>query len=284
MAPEAPASEIGLDRLQRWMQGVVVHPGPVEEALASPEVEAEVPASRLGEVILPSKTLTPAERVDIYHGMYLLRMVDALKADYPALEHFLGEDNFRKLVRDYVQRHPSVSYTLNRLGDRLPEFVRQASGLPRREFCHELARLERAVNEVFDAPETPPLSERAIAAVPAEAWERARLAPVAAFRLVSFRYPVNAYLQTVKDDDHDHPRARLKDERVAVYRRDYGVYRLDLTRAAHDLLADLAAGKPLGEAVGAALRRGRRPPSETELFRWFREWVSGGVFATVELA
>ena len=277
MAFEAP-----LARVQRWMQGVIVHPGETEEALAAPEVEAEIPAARLGDLILPSKMLAPAERVEVYHGMYLMRMVDALRSDYPALEHFLGEDAFRALVRDYVRVHPSRSFSLNRLGDHLPEHIKTATGIRRRDFCHELARLELAVNEAFDSPETPCLTEQQIAAVPADAWERARLKPIAAFRLLSFRYPVNAYLQTVRDDNHDHPRARLKDEWAAVYRRSYSVYRLDLTRAAHDLLADLAAGKPLGKAVAAALRRGRRPPTEQELFRWFLEWVSSGIFQAVE--
>jgi hypothetical protein len=135
---------------------------------------------------------------------------------------------------------------------------------------------------VFDAPETPPLSEAAIAAVPPDSWEHARLTPIAAFRLLSFRYPVNAYLQTVRDDDHDHPKARLKDTWVAVYRRDYGAFRQDLSRTAHDLLADLAAGSTLGDAIASALRRGgKRAPSEHELFRWFREWMSGGIFTEV---
>ena len=40
-------------------------------------------------------------------------------------------------------------------------------------------------------------------------------------------------------------------------------------RAAHDLLADLARGLPLGKAVTKAVRHGgRRAPSEHELFRW----------------
>ncbi len=264
------------------MLGLVVHPGPVEEALRV--AEAEVPAGRIGDVVLPSKTLTAAERIGIYHGMYPLRMTEALQSDYPALAHYLGDDGFRYLVRGYVQAFPSRSYTLNSLGDHLPEYVKTAPGVRRPEFCHDLARLELAVSEVFDAPETPPLSEKAIAAVSPEAWEHAMLAPVAAFRLLAFRYPVNAYLQTVKDDQHDHPKARLKDTWVAVYRRDYGVYRLEVSRPAHDLLADLAAARPLGEAVTRAVRAGgRRAPTEHELFRWFREWVSGGVFRSVTL-
>jgi hypothetical protein len=128
------------------------------------------------------------------------------------------------------------------------------------------------------------LSDAEIAAVPLDAWERARLAPIEAFRLLSFRYPVNAYLQSVRDEDHDHPELRRKDTYVAVYRRDYSVWRHDLSQPAHDLLTDLVAGKPLGKAVAAALLRGgRRAPTTDQLFRWFREWASGGVFRSVKL-
>ena len=279
------ALPLPLDRMQRWLQAVVVHPSSAEEGVASPDAQREVPAERIGDVILPSATLTPTERVGVYHGMYLLRMRDALAGDYPGLEHFLGDGGFLRLVRDYVHGYPSRSYTLNRLGDHLPEFIGGHSDLPRREFCAELARLELAVTEAFDAPERQPLGEAEIAAVPPDAWERARLTPIPAFRLVAFRYPVNAYLQSVRDEDHEHhPKARLRSEWVAVYRRDYAVYRLDLTKPAHDLLADLARGEPLGEVIGAALKRpARKRPSEDDLFRWFREWISGGIFAEVRL-
>jgi len=276
--------ELPLDQLQRWVQGVVTHSGAVSEALAAPECVSELSPDRLGDVLLPSKTLQPAERLGIYHDMYPLRMYDTLAADYPGLEHFLGHGAFHDLVRAYTKAHPSRSYSLNRLGDHVPEFVKSAS-VRRPEFCHELARLELAVTHVFDEAETPRLTEAEIASVPPDAWERAVLRPVTAFRLLTLRYPVNAYLQTVKDDDHaHHPKARLKDEHVAVYRRDYGVYRLSLSRPAHDLLADLVAGIPLGDAIARALQAGgRRAPSETELFRWFREWVSVGIFRAVEV-
>jgi hypothetical protein len=276
------ASELSLDRLQRWMQGVIVHHGEVAEALRTSELQRDVPAERLGDVLLPSRTLAPADRLAIYHDMYPIRMRDALSGDYPGLEHFLGDEGFLRLVNEYVKVHPSRSYSLNHLGDHLPEFVKTAD-VKRRDFCHELARLELAVTQAFDERETPRLTEAQVAAVAPEAWERAVLRPVASLRLHAFRYPVNTYLQTVKDDVHDHPKPRLKEEWVAVHRRDYGVYRTDLRRPAFDLLSDLVGGTPLGAAIGSAVGRGgKRVPSETELFRWFREWVSAGLFATVE--
>lgn len=275
-----PAS-LPLERLQRWMQGVVVHPGSIDEALASPEALAETASA--AEVVLPSKRLTPAERIEIYQGMYLLRMADALASDYPALKHFLGEHGFFELVRDYVQAFPSRSYTLNRLGEHMPEFLRNAGGRKHHEFLTDLARLELAVAEVFDAAQVQPLSKSQIGAVRLEEWERAVLRPVPALRLLSFRYNANAYAQAVKQAKRA-PKPRLEEAWVAVYRRDYAVWRHELPRAAHDLLSDLVAGVSLGEAIQAALKRDpRRRPRKQQLFRWFREWASGGIFASVRI-
>lgn len=277
------ALEVPLGRLQRWLQEVVVHPGSTEEAVAGRAARAVVPRRRVGDVILPSARLRPEERLAIYHDMYLLRMEEALESDYPALKHFLGDEGFRALVAGYVRAHPSRSYSLNFLGAHLPDYVRAAPGLRRRAFAHDLARLEQAVAEVFDAPEEEALGQEEIAAVPEAAWDGARLRPIAAFRLLALRHPVNAYLQSVRDETHDHPPARRRDSWVAVYRRGYTVRRQELDRADYRLLADIAAGKPLGRAVATALRRGRgERPTRKQLFNWFRGWVGAGMFGSVE--
>ena len=68
---------------------------------ARPGTAAHGPGARrprLADVILPSTTLRPEERLGIYHGMYPLRMRDALAGDYPGLEHFLGEEGFARFV------------------------------------------------------------------------------------------------------------------------------------------------------------------------------------------
>ncbi len=163
--------------LQRWMQAVVVHPGTSTTAVVAPEAEADAArrADRRG-ASCPRGPCTPAERVGIYHGMYLLRMDEALAADYPGLEHFLGDDGFGDLVRDYVQAPPLAQLHPEPPG-RPPARLREdrAGRRAGRDFCHDLARLELAITQVFDAPETQALDRRTqIAAVPAEAWENAR--------------------------------------------------------------------------------------------------------------
>ncbi len=277
---------VPLDRLQRWMQAMVVHPGSIEAATGARAARAEMPPGTVGELIRPSRTLSAVERVGIYQRMYLLRMEDALAGDYEALRHLLGEDRFLALVRDYVQEYPSRHFSLNRLGDHLPEYILRAPGLGRRRAAgHDLARLERTLGRVFDAPETPHLTAEAIAAVPADDWERVRLVPIAAFALLAFRYPVASYLDSVSEaPDHTHPPLRRKDTWAVVYRRDYSVRRQDLSRGAHHLLSELIAGRTVGQAVASAMQlRGRARPTERGLFRAFRDWSAGGLFQALRV-
>lgn len=279
------SAALPLEQLQRWMQAVIVHPGSIEEAARSAPARAELPAEQVGTVILPSAGLQPLERLEIYQGMYPLRMEEALAADYPGLKHFLGDHVFLHLATAYVQVHPSCSFTLNPLGEHLADFLSTAKGVRKRAFCRELARLERALAEVFDAPQTDALGEETIAEVPAEAWAGARLVPIAALRLLALRYPASAYLDSLRGDAHQHPAVVRQDEWVVVYRRAYAVYRYDLSRAAHDLLADLVAGHTVGQAVATALkRRGRARPQADDLFHWFRQWAAAGMFTEVRYA
>ena len=115
----APPLELPLPRLQRWMQAVIEQPGAVDEAVEAEAARAELDPADIDRVILPSKTLTPVERVGVYQGMYLLRMVEALENDFPAVAHLLGDDAFagarHALRRPRTRR---VSYTFNRLGRR----------------------------------------------------------------------------------------------------------------------------------------------------------------------
>jgi hypothetical protein len=260
--------DLALERLQRWMQQAVVSEN------APTHADAE---------ILPSATLTPDERIDIYHRMYPIRMREALQSDYPALAHFLGDDGFEALVRRYVAAHPSRSYTLNRLGDHLAAFIAETGGVPKPAFCAELAQLEYAITLVFDAPETPLLDAAALAER-GEAVADVRLRPIEAFRLLRFRYPVDAYLDSVRDESHAHPKIALKSCRVAVFRHAYAVQRLSLDKEAFTLLAAIEAGRTLGEAVMAALHGSRRALDPDEFFRWFRAWVAAGMFRALDPA
>ena len=269
-----------LPRIQRWMQAVITHPGTDADAVQCPQARREIRPREAARLVLPSRTLTSIERVGIYRGMYVARLCEALEADYPALVHFLGKPAFQGLAEKYVHAHPSHSYTLNRLGDCMPEYLRRASIHRRKGFVCDLARLELAMTQVFDEQESKPLSVVQIARVPANGWAYARLRVIPALRILSLRYPAHRYVEAVRRGRRP-PAMTLRSTRIVVYRSKYALRHLELSPAAFDVLGALADGRTLGESLASA--GGRHRDLEKRCYFWFRDWISMGFFQSIAL-
>ena len=76
-----------------------------------------------------------------------------------------------------------------------------------------------------------------------------------------------AYLDTVRDEDHDHPKPRKEPSYVLVFRRKYAIYRLPVSAAAFAVLKDIADGPSLGRVVERSLGAPRCPESVPGGFR-----------------
>jgi hypothetical protein len=149
-------------------------------------------------------------------------------------------------------------------------------------FAADLARLEWAVVEVIHAPSDAGLSADALAAIPAERWQTARLVASRTLRLLSFDYPANDYYQAFRDGRMPALPER-RSSSAAVCRRGLPVTRTDLEPDAALLLEDLVAGFPLQRAVRELERRAFDPASVAhQLPGWLGCWVSSGFFSAIE--
>jgi len=271
-----------LGALERWMQEVLTHPDGPDAGASSSAAQTALAAS-IPDVFLPSRELSSEERVGVYAGMYFERLVEVLEEEFPALVHLLGHERAHALFHDYAVAHPSRHYSLNVLGKELEAYLRdEVDALEPRAFAIELTRLERAIQDVFDAPECTSLSADAIAAVPPERWARAHLVPTPAFALFAFEHPVNAWYQAFKNDE-PRPVPAPSPSYVAIFRQEGRVWRMDLSRAQHALLSALASGQTLGLALGELDRSGfALAELAPELQGWFRTWAGEGFFTRIE--
>lgn len=135
--------------------------------------------------------LSAAERVRIYAGMYAVRMRDALVHDCPALRAALGEEGFDDLARRYVLSYPSDRPSLRDLGRHLPGFLAHHHDR-RPSWLAELAQLEWALVEAFDALDQPLLDRPRLAALAAEEWPALLVEPVRSLRLLACTAPVDS--------------------------------------------------------------------------------------------
>lgn len=249
-----PIAHLGLAETQALVQDFIV-------AAKVGEDHAAV------EQIQPSGRMTAAERLGVYRDMYPVRMREALEADYPGLRHYLGAEKFQAMTEAYVAAHPSRSYTLNRLGDKLPEFLKDP-------FERDLAGLEQVLTEAFDAPETEVLTAERLREVPPEAFEEARLEMVASVRVREYEYRVSEYLGAV-EGENPFPTPRKRRNYVVAWRSNFRVRRMALKRAEFELLINLICRTPL---LGAASRAHVSPG---RLFELFRDWTAAGLFQSI---
>jgi hypothetical protein len=208
--------------------------------------------------------------------MYYARLGEVMEAEYPTVRQLLGPRAFTDACRRYVAKHPSRARLLNGLSAGFPDFL--ARTLPRSHrngLAVDIARIERAMEDVFDAPAATPMTAAEFAAV----GERTRLAVNPALVLLELRYPANATMNALRRGERPRiPRPRAS--RVIVFRRGFQVLRREQDAEQFRLLKALVAGKPLAAAVRASLGRsaGSADRVARRLRAWFEEWAGAHLF------
>jgi hypothetical protein len=110
------------------------------------------------------------ERFGLYVEAYRLRLAEFVSNDFPVLRDHLGDDAFGRLVEDFIRSEPSRSRSARQYASRLPDFMRDSPIWKARRRACDLARLERALNDAFDAADAPALTIDDLRAIEIEDW------------------------------------------------------------------------------------------------------------------
>ena len=119
-------------------------------------------------VIMPSRQLDSATRFAIYADAYRSRLAEFVANDYPVLHYVLGDEDFGALVAAYIDTTPSHHRNARFYAQDLPEFLRLHAPWDAIRTLAELASLERALSDAFDAADSSTLDAAALTAIAAE--------------------------------------------------------------------------------------------------------------------
>src|SRR5262245_26528792 len=111
-----------LSETQQLLWSLITAPEGVAKALGSVDRGAAW-AMALGQTVRSDDRMTAVERLDVYANMYFFRLLDVLKADYPAVLAVTGEAGFHNLVTDYLLVHFPCHPSLRYAGSKLAEFL-----------------------------------------------------------------------------------------------------------------------------------------------------------------
>jgi len=291
------APDPALDQVQRWMQAVITHPGGIRSGVVSGAARRslDVDLHTLEAVVTPSATLSGAERLAIYSRSYHARLLQCFQSMFPGLLHALGEELLNAFAIDYLQQHPSQSYTLDQLADAFPQHLAQTrpdadaatgarEGWP--DFIIDLTWLEWAFLKVYDGPGVegqPTPDAQDLLALTDEQLLAARPTPAPCLRLFTFRYPVHSYWRAVRRGEQ--PQLPAPNECcIAMTRRNYRVVLHELPAPQYALLQALDGQHTIGQILNRAAAAGDHAPDIATLRNWLGEWVAKGYFASVHVA
>ena len=275
-----------LPTLQKWLLSVITHPAGV--AAGAQSAAGVLPGADAHAIVPPSQNQSSHDRLAVYGNAYFARLLEVMRELFPCLADAVGNDLFDQFVLEYLERYPPRSYTLSDLPDRFASFLDEScpgADNDRLRFVVDLARLERAIDEVFDGPgpeHCEPLSAAQIAAwlaagEPADV--RLTLAPGA--RLLAFKFPASTYFSAWKHGDHS-PWPEPQAQHILLARRDFVVRRYELSKAQFALLGAIERGLPLGQALIAASEHIAADELPTAIRAWFTFWSAERFFIATE--
>jgi hypothetical protein len=230
------------------------------------------PDPALVGVVLPSGPLEPAQRIDIYQGMYFWRLNEVLREDFPKLALALG-DEFDDLVRAYLTRHPSEHPSVRHVGDGLAAFLETDALVRKWPWLPELARLERARVDVFDAPDALPIRASDLAIVAPEAWATLTFSTIPALETLSLRWPVHEVWASPEEG------TVLRQTVLRVWRQDFAVFHAAMDDIEVAAFAALRAGAPFGDICDRVADHVDAESAATEAGSLLVRWIEDGLIA-----
>lgn len=271
-----PLSLERLDSLQFWIAEQIQSPRGLGRSSAITD--------QASQRLTGNERLLPIEQLEIYRQQYWLRHSSSLVEDFPGLGGILSQRAWEKLVEGYLAAHAPEGWTLRDLGRHLPAYIAEAADLPHQALCLDMARLEWAFIELFDAAEAPPLDLKKLASLPANSLEAGSIVLHPALVLLEVQYPVATLRQQlVAHAEASHSEAVPIPEpdprQLVLYRgQNLRLYHRPVPPEAFALLQAMQRGLSL---VGACEYALETAPNQGESLQqnvgnWFGQWSRRG--------
>jgi len=213
--------------------------------------------------------ISPKKQMSVYTDGYRIRLADAIRADHPALYFYLGKIKFNRFANEFVETHRSEFYSLDKYPFKFAEFLQNKKI---KLAAKELAQLESAIQQVFYAPDSVPLTPEDITKLQGGQLDDFRFKARIASAIFVFQNDVEGYLNDFRQGLLP---AKIAKRTTFLYivRHNNEVKRHLLDSYEYGLLADILSGSELDSAVI------ENEMAQEMLPQWLQKWLINGFFA-----
>jgi len=208
-------------------------------------------------------------RIGVYADAYFLRLRDVLREDFPRVAALLG-DRFDEVVKGYLEAFPSQWPSVRHLGHALSEFLRHGTDTPK--CLADLAELEWARIEVFDAPDAECVTIEDFISVPADAWPALHFSAIPAIKTLHAQYPVQRLWSGGSSPD-----VSAEETTLRVWRASDGrVFHAVMDKRESAAIQKMISGEPFAaicETFADLPEAGAAQESAALLVRWIEDGI-----------
>jgi len=226
--------------------------------------------------------ISAEDRLRVYRNNFVASLIQLLRTTYPVLNQLIGADRFAALARGLIDRSPPPQPHLAAWGAEMAPFLEGFAPLKAYPYLSAVARVEWARQHAYFAADAEAMAPEALAALPPDQLPSAVFTPLPSLTVVLSAHPVGSIWQLHQSPDT--PKRLPPDagpEAVIVWRPDMTVLQRTVSSADGAMLADLAAGMPLGSALETAEAEDRMP---TDLQALLGQMLGDGLMAAVRPA
>ena len=265
--PEAQPSMNKLTTLQHSFQDFILRPHHASAIESS--VVSDIKASAYS-------------RLDIYATAYRMRLCETLEQDFAALHTFLGDEQFHTLCLHYLDAHPSQHFSLRYLGQRMSTFLRTQEFYARQPALAELAALEWAMADAFDAADSTPITPHDLAALAPELWGRLRFSAHPSVQQLDLAWNVAA-IWSATHRNQDPPPSQRGEQALTwlVWRNDLKTWYRSLSVEEAWAWHAACAGLPFSEICDGLCRWFTEEEVPASAVGMLRQWISDGLVCKI---
>jgi len=233
----------------------------------------------LAKFVATKVTPSAKTRIGVYQTAYRERLIEALANDYEMLHTLLGDEAFRQLCMEYIDKHPSTYYSLRWFGSQLAEFLGYSEDGGNHDWEAELAKLEWELIGAFDASDCIPANEDDIASIPPESWPELSVKFHPSVRLIGLWWNTLDLWQSAKDERQPPDPIRLNQKYDCLLWRNNLVTKFRSLEADEAVaLSSAMAGMNFSDICGALaeeLQDQEQVPFKAAGF--FKTWLTAGI-------
>jgi hypothetical protein len=218
----------------------------------------------------------------VYRHAYGARLVEAMRSEHQLLHAYLGDAAFDEIARAYIASHPSQHANLRWFSTALPDFLRSTEPYSDYPAIGELAALEKALNDAFDAQDCELLGLAGMAGFAPERWNDLRFRPHPSAVRLDLSTNASAIWLALKSGETPPEAGALGEPcRLLIWRQDVTPMFRELTCQEAMMWDEAAGGMPFGVLCSMLATYDDPDGAATRGAGYLHGWITAGLLAGV---